>query len=173
MDFGFRMGVVRGILQFASPLAAVKCPLHNILDEKSRVVKLHSRMELGCSKTRVETRGPQRLLVGSALYGRDIATYPQTGQTFGLVFLHSKVMWSPLHNHFRRHSRIHLDFTILTTTCFQFSNVEYLSFLRMSFKGQSHYVTDHLFILFCFVTLRPPNRHPPPPLALLVPLESP
>jgi hypothetical protein len=33
MDFGFRMGVVMGFY-FASPLAAVKCPLHNTLDEK-------------------------------------------------------------------------------------------------------------------------------------------
>lgn len=83
-------------------------------------------------------------------------------------------MWSPLHNHFRRHSRIHLDFTILTTTCFQFSNVEYLSFLRMSFKGQSHYVTDHLFILFCHIETSQPAAPPPfTPLALLVPLESP
>ncbi len=44
----------------------------------------------------------------------------ETGHT--LVSLHSKVMWIPLKKYFPNNSRIHLGFTMLTTTMsFQFS----------------------------------------------------
>jgi hypothetical protein len=44
----------------------------------------------------------------------------ETGHT--LVSLHSKVMWIPVKKYFTHNSRIHLGFTMLTTTmCFQFS----------------------------------------------------
>lgn len=47
----------------------------------------------------------------------------------------------------------------------------------MSFKGQSRYVTHHLFILFCYIETSQRAAHPPSPpphpFALLVPLESP
>ncbi len=88
-----------------------------------------------------------------------------------LVSLHSKVMWSPLPNHFRRHSRIHLDFTLLTTTCFQFSMLNIYHASRCHLKDKA--IMWPTTCLFCFVTLRPPKgQHIPPPLPHHTPLHS-
>ncbi len=112
------MGVVRGFY-FASPLAAVKYPLHNTLDEKVQSLNYILGWNLDVVQTRVETRDPKGCLLALSSMVETLRCTPELAKH--LVSLHSKVMWSPLPNHFRHHSRIHLDFTMLTTTRFQFS----------------------------------------------------